>query len=58
MRKRRLKTVTRTQGNNRALKEGAVTLPDFVLDFEEVSPLPRAFRAMGANSPMMSAKWR
>jgi 4,5-dihydroxyphthalate decarboxylase len=46
MRKRRLKTVTRTQGNNRALKEGAVTLPDFVLDFEEVSPLPRAFRAM------------
>lgn len=46
MRKRRLKTVTRTQGNNRALKEGTVTLPDFVLDFEEVNPLPRAFRAM------------
>ena len=46
MSKRRLKTVTRTQGNNRALKDGAVTLPDFVLDFEEVNPLPRAFRAM------------
>ena len=46
MSKRTLKTVTRTQGNNRALKEGAVTLPDFALDFEEVNPLPRAFRAM------------
>lgn len=41
-----LKTVTRTQGNNRALKEGQVRLPDFELGFEEVSPLPRAFRRM------------
>jgi 4,5-dihydroxyphthalate decarboxylase len=46
MNKRTLKTVTRTQGNNRALKQGAVRLPDFTLDFEEVNPLPRAFRAM------------
>ena len=41
-----LTMVTRTQANNRALKEGAVTLPDFDLTFEEVAPLPRAFRRM------------
>jgi 4,5-dihydroxyphthalate decarboxylase len=41
-----LTMVTRTQGNNRALKDGAVTLPDFDLNFEEVAPLPRAFRRM------------
>lgn len=41
-----LRTVTRSQGNNRRLKEGAVTLPDFSLEFEEVAPLPRAFRRM------------
>ncbi len=41
-----LRTVTRTQGNNRALKEGRVTLPGYRLDFEEVAPLPRAFRRM------------
>lgn len=46
MAKRVLKTVTRTQGNNRALKDGTVTAPDFAFDFEEVNPLPRAFRAM------------
>ena len=46
MTKRVLKTVTRTQGNNRALKAGEITLPDFELDFEEVNPLPRAFRNM------------
>ena len=46
MTKRVLKTVTRTQGNNRALKNGEITLPDFELDFEEVNPLPRAFRNM------------
>ncbi len=46
MSKRHLKTVTRTQGNNHALKVADVTLPDFTLDFEEVNPLPRAFRAM------------
>lgn len=41
-----LTMVTRTQGNNRALKDGRVTLPDFDLSFEEVNPLPRAFRRM------------
>lgn len=46
MTKPRLKTVTRTQGNNRALKEGLVTLRDFELEFEEVEPLPKAFRRM------------
>jgi 4,5-dihydroxyphthalate decarboxylase len=46
MTKPALTMVTRTQGNNRALKEGAVTLPDFDLRFEEVTPLPRAFRRM------------
>jgi 4,5-dihydroxyphthalate decarboxylase len=46
MSKRTLKTVTRTQGNNHALKAGEITLPDFALDFEEVTPLPRAFRNM------------
>ncbi|MBD3677911.1 MAG: ABC transporter substrate-binding protein [Rhodobacteraceae bacterium] len=46
MTKTRLTTVTRLQGNNRALKEGEVTLPDYELAFEEVSPLPKAFRRM------------
>ncbi len=46
MPKTRFTAVSRTQGNNRALKEGQVTLPDFALDFEEVNPLPRAFRRM------------
>jgi ABC-type nitrate/sulfonate/bicarbonate transport system substrate-binding protein len=41
-----LKTVTRTQGNNEDLKSGAVTPRGFRFDFEEVSPLPRAFRRM------------
>ena len=42
----RLKTVTRTQGNNAALKDGTVTPAGFELDFEEVDPLIRAFRRM------------
>ena len=46
MTKRMLKAVSRTQGNNRRLKEGSTALPDFDLDFEEVNPLPRAFRRM------------
>jgi len=46
MKKRVLKAVSRTQGNNRALKNGEIELPDFQLDFEEVNPLPRAFRNM------------
>jgi 4,5-dihydroxyphthalate decarboxylase len=42
----RLKTVTRTQGNNRALKDGSVKPKTFVFDFEEVDPLIAAFRRM------------
>jgi 4,5-dihydroxyphthalate decarboxylase len=41
-----LRTVTRTQGNNAALKDGTVTPQGFVLQFEEVDPLIRAFRRM------------
>ena len=42
----KLKTVTRTQGNNQALKEGAVKPKNFELDFVEVNPLIDAFRRM------------
>src|SRR5690242_11039299 len=42
----RLKTVTRTQGNNRALKDGTVKPRGFELDFVEVDPLIDAFRRM------------
>ncbi|HEV8686363.1 MAG TPA: hypothetical protein VGQ84_03745, partial [Gaiellaceae bacterium] len=42
----RLKTVTRTQGNNAALKDGTVTPSGFTFEFEEVDPLIRAFRRM------------
>jgi 4,5-dihydroxyphthalate decarboxylase len=42
----RLKAVTRTQGNNRALKDGTVTPAGFHLDFEEVPVLVHAFRRM------------
>jgi 4,5-dihydroxyphthalate decarboxylase len=41
-----LTTVTRTQGNNRALKDGTVTPAGFTLDFEEVPVLVHAFRRM------------
>ncbi|HEX7299399.1 MAG TPA: hypothetical protein VF257_10340 [Solirubrobacteraceae bacterium] len=41
-----LKTVTRTQGNNAALKDGTVTPRGLVLDFEEVPVLVQAFRRM------------
>jgi 4,5-dihydroxyphthalate decarboxylase len=41
-----LKTVTRTQGGNAALKDGTVTPRGFVLDFEEVPVLIDAFRRM------------
>jgi 4,5-dihydroxyphthalate decarboxylase len=41
-----LKTVTRTQGNNAALKDGRVVPHGFPLEFEEVDPLIRAFRRM------------
>src|SRR6201986_4451257 len=41
-----LKTVTRTQGNNQALKNGSVTPRTFAFDFEEGDPLIAAFRRM------------
>lgn len=41
-----IKTVTRTQGNNAALKSGAVAVDGFTLEFEEVPVLPQAFRRM------------
>lgn len=42
----KLKTVTRTQGNNLALKQGLVKPAGFELDFEEVPVLVDAFRRM------------
>ena len=41
-----LKTVTRTQGNNQALKDGTVTPCGCSFVFEEVDPLIAAFRRM------------
>lgn len=41
-----LTTVTRTQGNNAALKDGSVRPKGFLLDFEEVPVLVHAFRRM------------
>jgi 4,5-dihydroxyphthalate decarboxylase len=41
-----LTTVTRTQGNNRALKDSTVKPRTCTLAFEEVDPLIRAFRQM------------
>jgi 4,5-dihydroxyphthalate decarboxylase len=42
----KLKTVTRTQGNNQALKDGSVRPKTFEFAFEEVDPLIAAFRRM------------
>jgi 4,5-dihydroxyphthalate decarboxylase len=42
----KLKTVTRTQGNNQALKDGSVQPKTFEFAFEEVDPLIAAFRRM------------
>jgi 4,5-dihydroxyphthalate decarboxylase len=42
----RLKTVTRLQGANAALKDGTIAPNGFAFDFEEVDPLIRAFRRM------------
>ena len=42
----KLKTVTRTAGNNEALKNGSVTTRTFAFDFVEVDPLIAAFRQM------------
>jgi 4,5-dihydroxyphthalate decarboxylase len=41
-----LKTVTRTQGNNQALKDGTVKPGGFDFEFMEVDPLIDAFRRM------------
>ena len=41
-----LKSVTRTQGNNRALKDGTVKPRTFTFAFDEVDPLIAAFRRM------------
>ena len=41
-----LRAVTRTQGNNAALKDGTVAPRGVVLDFEEVAVLVQAFRRM------------
>lgn len=46
MAERKLKTVTRTQGNNQVLKEGTVRARTFAFDFEEVPVLIDAFRRM------------
>jgi 4,5-dihydroxyphthalate decarboxylase len=42
----KLKTVTRTQGNNRALKDGTVKPQYFAFDFEEIPVLIDGFRRM------------
>jgi 4,5-dihydroxyphthalate decarboxylase len=42
----KLKTVTRTQGNNKALKDGSVKPATFDFEFVEVDPLIDAFRRM------------
>ncbi len=42
----KLKTVTRTQGNNQALKDGSVQPDGFAFEFEEVPVLIDAFRRM------------
>lgn len=46
---RPLKTVTRTQGNNAAVKDGRVQPEGFTFEFEEVPVLPQAFRRMVRN---------
>lgn len=42
----KLRTVTRTQGNNQALKDGSVQPQGFAFDFEDVPVLIDAFRRM------------
>lgn len=44
-----LRTVTRTQGNNRAIKDGTVTPRNFTFEFQEVPVLVQAFRRMVRN---------
>src|SRR5882724_10277149 len=42
----KFRTVTRTQGNNQALKDGSIRPRSFEFAFEEVDPLIAAFRRM------------
>jgi 4,5-dihydroxyphthalate decarboxylase len=49
-----LKTVTRTQGNNAALKSGAVKPEGFEFEFVEVDPLIDAFRSSSCASSTMA----
>lgn len=51
MPEKHLKTVTRTQGNNAALKDGRVKPAGLTLDFEEVPVLIHAFRNMVRELP-------
>lgn len=46
MAQRKLKTVTRTQGNNQALKDGSVRPDGFEFEFEDVPVLVDGFRRM------------
>ncbi|MEP4545415.1 MAG: hypothetical protein ABJ000_04490 [Saccharospirillum sp.] len=46
---RTLKTLTRTQGNNYAIKQGDLQPEGFRFEFEEVNPLPKGFRRMVRN---------
>jgi len=46
----KLKTVTRTQGNNKAFKDGTVKPKTFEPEFVEVNPLIDAFRRMARGS--------
>jgi len=55
----KLKAVTRTQGNNRALKDGSVKPKTFDFDFVEVDPLIDAFRRMVRGLEFdICARWR
>jgi 4,5-dihydroxyphthalate decarboxylase len=46
----KLKTATRTQGNNKPLKDGVVKPKTFAFEFEEVDPIIAAFRRMVRNN--------
>ena len=52
-----LKTVTRTQGNNSALKEGIVKPEGFALEFEEVPYWYMHFGEWSGDWNLMYVKW-
>ena len=59
MSKTKLKAVSRTQRNNPALQEAAVTLLDiFILSSKKFPCWCTPFAEWCANWPTMSAKWR